>query len=127
MKSSRMVLVMTSALVALPLVAEAGRIDNRQYRQRKRVQQGEQSGEMTDKEAHRAKREQRKIETEKKEARSDGIVTPQERRDIRQDQNKASADIYRMKHNDQTRGAVNPPAPNATAPTAPSASAPIAQ
>ena len=37
-------------------------------------------------------------------AKVDGKVTPAERAKIRQDQNKASRDIYRLKHNKRTHG-----------------------
>jgi hypothetical protein len=37
-------------------------------------------------------------------AKADGKVTPAERAKLRRDQNKASRDIYRLKHNKRTQG-----------------------
>jgi hypothetical protein len=47
--------------------------------------------------------EQRKIAREKRAAKADGVITPAERAKIRHDQNKASRDIYRKKHNVRTQ------------------------
>ena len=58
---------------------------------------------MTTGETIKLEKEQREIQQEKKEAKSDGVVTREERNDIHQDQNRASRHIYRAKHNRRDR------------------------
>jgi len=78
-------------------------INQRQKNQQKRIGQGVRSGELTAKETIRLEKEQKEIQQEKKEAKSDGTVSKEERKDIHQDQNKASRHIYRAKHNRRDR------------------------
>lgn len=77
-------------------------INERQKNQRARIRQGVRSGELTKGEARNLRQEQKTIQAEKKMAKADGKVTPAERAQIRKDQNKASRDIYRKKHNNRT-------------------------
>ena len=77
-------------------------INERQKNQRARIRQGVRSGELTKGEAKNLRQEQKTIQAEKKIAKADGKVTPAEREQIRRDQNKASKDIYRRKHNNRT-------------------------
>ena len=86
------------AQVATPVVK------SRQVEQQERISQGVQSKELTRRETARLEREQRKIRIEKKVAKSDGTVTPKEKRFLKRQQNKASKDIYRQKHDGQERG-----------------------
>mgnify|MGYP003460283555 FL=1 len=58
--------------------------------QQKRIAHGVRNGELTRHETKQLTRQQRKIRQEKREARADGIVTPGERREIRQDTRKAN-------------------------------------
>jgi hypothetical protein len=74
-------------------------ITKRQVNQRARIRQGVKSGELTKGETAKLRQEQRDIRADKKMAKSDGKVTPAERRHITKEQNKASKDIYRLKHN----------------------------
>jgi hypothetical protein len=78
-------------------------VNQRQRNQRARIRQGVKSGELTKGEAKRLRQEQKTIRAEKQMAKSDGKVTPQERAKLRRDQNKASRDIYRLKHNNRTQ------------------------
>ncbi len=75
----------------------------RQKNQQKRIHQGVKSGELKAGEAARLEKEQKEIQQEKKEAKSDGTVTKDERKEIQKDQNKASKHIYRAKHNKRDR------------------------
>jgi hypothetical protein len=77
-------------------------INERQKNQRARIRQGVQSGELTKGEARKLRQEQKTIQAEKQMAKADGKVTPAERAQMRKDQNKASRDIYRLKHNNRT-------------------------
>jgi uncharacterized membrane protein YebE (DUF533 family) len=78
-------------------------INQRQHNQQKRTKQGVKSGELTRREARKVKAEQAAIQAEKRVAKADGVVTKRERRAIQRDQNKASKDIYRQKHDGQDR------------------------
>jgi hypothetical protein len=76
----------------------------RQVEQQERIAQGVNSKELTRHETARLEREQRKIQIEKKVAKADGTVTPKEKRFLKRQQNKASRDIYKQKHDGQERG-----------------------
>ncbi len=78
-------------------------INQRQVNQRARIRQGVKSGELTRGEGAKLRSEQRTIRAEKRIAKADGKVTSAERHQIRKDQNKASKDIYRLKHNHRVR------------------------
>jgi hypothetical protein len=58
---------------------------------------------LTAKETLRLEREQLRIQKEKKDARADGVVTKKERAKITLDQLRASAHIFRAKHNKKDR------------------------
>ena len=71
--------------------------------QQKRIAHGVQNGELTRAETRQLAREQRHIRHKKRIARADGVVTPGERREIRQDKRQASRHIARKKHNMRKR------------------------
>ena len=81
----------------------AGRIGNRQLRQNGRICQGVKSKELTMRETRILTHEQHRIQRTKKKALSDGVLVPKERARIETQQDKASRDIYRLKHNVRTR------------------------
>jgi hypothetical protein len=96
--------VIASAQTILPAPgARTPVITHRQQHQQKRIRQGIRSDELTRKEVIRLEKEQRAIQQEKKEARSDGTVTLDERRAITREQNQASRHIFRAKHNHRDR------------------------
>jgi hypothetical protein len=68
-----------------------------------RIRQGVRSGEITRGEAARLREGQRDIREEKREARADGVVTPGERREVRQEVRQQNRRIYRVKHNARDR------------------------
>lgn len=82
--------------------AKTPRITKKQIRQQARIKQGVKSGELTKRETIKLEKEQAKIRQDKQTAKSNGKVTPQERKKIRHEQRKASRNIHRLKHNDQT-------------------------
>ena len=92
---------LVTSLIAFVSSSEAARMDRRQRHQGARINQGVRSGNLTKEEAHGLRSEQRKIRREKREARADGVVTQEERKEIRQDQKAASQEIYQQKHDDQ--------------------------
>ncbi len=71
--------------------------------QHQRIRQGFKSGELTKAEAVNLRNDQKNIRHEAKEAKADGIVNKEERKDIRQDQKQESRKIFRKKHNRRDR------------------------
>jgi len=78
-------------------------VRKRQVNQQRRIGQGVRSGELKKGEVKKLEHEQREINQEKKEAKADGTVTAEERKDIHKEQNQASRHIYRAKHNRRDR------------------------
>ncbi|HKX27720.1 MAG TPA: hypothetical protein VJ302_08520 [Blastocatellia bacterium] len=111
MKMRKLFPILTAISLTLVLSAAAfaqerprtPRIRERQENQQQRIGQGVRSGELTSRETVRLEREQRGIQREKRAAKADGVVTRAERREIRHDQNRASRDVYRAKHNRRDR------------------------
>jgi hypothetical protein len=93
------------ALAASAASAQAGPIQERMQLQRERIAQGCRSGELTWGEAHRLRREERRIAWERGAfLANDGRLGPWERAHLRRDLNRESRAIYRLKHNDRERG-----------------------
>ena len=105
MKMNKLVTIVASLLVAGSVLAQTSTpaVDARQDNQKARIRQGVQSGELTRPEAAKLRAEQRAIQAEKKIAKADGVVTAAERRKLRHDQNRASTDIAKQKHDAQHR------------------------
>ena len=78
-------------------------VNQRQHNQRERIQQGVKSGELTRRETGRLVEEQRDVRQLERAYKSDGTLTGAERRDLQHEQNQASHDIYRQKHDEQDR------------------------
>src|SRR5438477_9961647 len=93
--------IVVAALVLSTTLAPAGVVHRRQKRQHARIQQGVRSGEVTPEEAAKLKAEQQTVQADREKAAADGKVTGKERRTIRPEQNQASRDILRKKHNRQ--------------------------
>jgi len=85
-------------LVALPVLAGAGPIEERQERQQDRIAEGIASGSLNPREAARLEAEQGAIGAEKQAFLRDGKLGPRERAKLRRDQNRASRRIYKEKH-----------------------------
>lgn len=109
--------VLVSAMPLLGQTAEAGQagpraghhhhrhgtINQRQHNQADRIKQGVRSGELTKSEARGVVKEQREIRQTERQYKSDGVLTRDERRDLRQQQNQASRHIYQEKHDGEKR------------------------
>jgi Skp family chaperone for outer membrane proteins len=113
MKSTITVAMMAAlALSAVVAQADAGtrdpRVNARQHNQRDRIQQGVRSGELTRRETRNVAEDQRDIRQLERAYKSDGQLTGAERVDLRHEQNQASREIYREKHDGQDRPAVAP-------------------
>jgi len=93
-------IVMTCFSINSAIAAETAK---RQIRQQKRIHQGIASGELTKGEVRRMERQQVKIQRAKQRAKSDGQVTVAERARLNARQDRSSARIYKMKHNDNAQ------------------------
>lgn len=96
---------LTLAAAVAPAFAgdRAPGVTHRQHHQKARIQEGVRSGELTKDEAKSLRAQQRAIRAEKREFKADGQLTRSERRELHRDQNEASRDIYREKHDDDKR------------------------
>ena len=82
----------------------AGRgIDGREHRQQYRIREGVRSGELTRRETERLEAQQARIRVDERFARADGHISPRERARLDREQDRASRDIYRQKHDRQDR------------------------
>ena len=101
MKPRIMIAAAAVALIGftVPNLVQAGPIKNREANQQKRIQQGVNSGELTGKETTRLEKEQGKIEADRQKALADGTMTKKEKAKLTREQDRASRDIYRLKHN----------------------------
>jgi hypothetical protein len=89
------------ALTLTASAANAGQVANREVRQRARIHQGVASGQLTPGETKFLRHEQHHVETARKHALADGRLGPKERARLGVAQDRASHDIYRLKHNDR--------------------------
>ena len=107
MKNSLFSLAVAVALLATTHAASAQTatpgLNARQANERARIHQGVASGELTRPEAARLRARETDIRQDKRAAKADGVITRDERQDIRKDENKASRAIYRQKHDGQGR------------------------
>lgn len=103
MKTS--IIAVLFAAAALPVAAQTAtpRVDARQASQEARIQQGAQSGALTNKEAARLERGQDKVQAMESRAKADGKVTPRERARLAKEQNKQSKKIAKQKHDKQRK------------------------
>ena len=95
-----------SLMLAAPLAAFAQSnatpgIDQRQANQERRIQQGVQSGSLTQPEAARLERGQDRLQAKENRAKADGVVTKQERVQLQRAENRQSERIYNQKHDRQ--------------------------
>ena len=92
--------------------AEAGvrdpRVNARQHNQQQRVRQGVRSGELTRRETRNLAEGQRDIRQLERAYKSDGQLTRAERVDLHHEQNQASRDIYKQKHDARDRPVATP-------------------
>jgi hypothetical protein len=90
------------ALSALAQTPSTPRIDKRQANQERRLEQGQTSGQLTEKEAARLEKGQARVQKMEDKALADGKVTKKERGRIEHAQDRQSRKIYRQRHDKQT-------------------------
>jgi hypothetical protein len=76
-------------------------VDQRQVNQQKRIDQGVQSGQLTQKEADRMSAQQQRIAEREEKMKADGVVTGKEKARLHRQQERASKNIYKQKHDRQ--------------------------
>lgn len=100
-------LAAAAALLLVATTAQAQtrtpRVTNRQNRQEARIYRGEANGSLTPREAARLQGREAGLQAEKRAMKADGVVTAQERQDLRRTENRDSRAIYRQKHDGQVR------------------------
>ena len=92
-------IILGSSFTLISAQTVTPKINQTQRKQQLRIHQGVKSGELTRRETRKLEYQQKAIQHGKRIVKADGVVTPRERRYIRSEQNKASRNIYRMKHN----------------------------
>ena len=98
-----LILMLAAALFGSVTVAQTvtPKATKRQVHQQQRIKEGVKSGELTKGEAARLEAQQGKIAVDKAKAKSDGVVTAKERAKLHREQDRASKNIYRKKHNEK--------------------------
>ena len=81
--------------------ATTPRVDQRQVNQEARIQQGVTSGSLTQRETMHLEKGQAHVQNMETKAKSDGVVTQQERHRLHHAQDVQSNRIYRQKHDRQ--------------------------
>jgi Tfp pilus assembly protein FimT len=100
----RLVTAAVLAVLAVPAFAQTSstpRIDQRQANQERRIEAGEKSGQLNQKEAARLEKGQARVQNMENKAVADGKVTAKERARIEKAQDRESRRIYREKHDKQ--------------------------
>lgn len=77
------------------------RIEQRQAKQERRIEQGEKSGALTQREANRLEKGQARVEGKEQKAAADGTITRKEAAGVQHAQNVESRRIARQKHDRQ--------------------------
>ena len=99
----------TKSLFAIAIICVLGigsadaQIRKTAKHQHTRIKQGVRTGELTKAETKNLAKDQREIRQDIKSAKADDVLTGDEKKDIRQDQNQASRKIYLKKHNKRDR------------------------
>lgn len=78
-------------------------IDRRQHQQQAQIRQGIRNGSLTRPEARHLMQEQRQIARLEQRYRADGVLTRDERRDLRGELQDANRHIYNQSHDDDRR------------------------
>jgi uncharacterized membrane protein YebE (DUF533 family) len=104
-KIKTILIVILSLFVTTTIIAQNKMpvVKKRQKHQMHRIAQGVKSGELTRKEAKELIQKEKEIQQMKKEAKSDGVVTKEERKEIHKELNQQSKEIYKQKHDAQRR------------------------
>lgn len=72
--------------------------------EKQKIKNGVVTGQLTKPEAIKLKNQTAALRTEKNIYKSDGVITPTERRDLKKDNRRLNANIFKQKHDRQKRG-----------------------
>ncbi len=100
----KLITVAVLSALSIPAFAQTTstpRIDQRQANQERRIEAGEESGQLNQKEAARLEKGQARVQKMENKAVADSKVTAKERRRIEKAQDRESRRIYREKHDRQ--------------------------
>jgi len=123
--SKKILTVAAFSMLALPAFAQttpvtpgqerADEVNQRVVNQDARIEQGEKSGQLTNKEATTLENRDNKIasQAQKDEAANGGKLTKKETAKLNKEENHTSKAIYKKKHNDKTQPGVTPATPAA--------------
>ena len=106
MKRIASLLIAAVFVLGVSAVAMAGPrgINQREYREQRRINQGVRSGELTRREASRLEANMARIRTDERFARmTGGGISPREHARLERELNRESRGIYRQKHDGQDR------------------------
>lgn len=95
--------ILTAVILMLVINTAAFSQNAKATTQHKRIVNGVKSGELTTAEKRKLGQQQKDIRSDKREAKADGVVTYEEKAEIKKDRRKASRTIYRKKHNPKDR------------------------
>lgn len=110
--SSILVLSMTAAradnaapTTPAPAARRQGQVNHRLRRQNRRIRRGVKSGQLTHAEAKDLRQHDRAIHSDEREMRKEngGKLTPQDKKQLNQELNQNSGNIYQEKHDAETR------------------------
>lgn len=96
-------LVLASTTAAFAFGPSTPEVDYRQFNQRYRIDRGIRDGSLTPSEARMLVEQQRRIQAYESYARSDGHISPEERRTLARMQNEASRNIFHQRHDYEHR------------------------
>ena len=88
------------------IIIAAGNVNAQPVTNRKdkaKIKQGVRSGELTKQETVALAHQQKEIRQDINAAKADGVVTKEERKDIKKEKNQTDRNIYRKKHNRRER------------------------
>lgn len=78
-------------------------VNQRQHYQQQRIHQGVKSGQLTGEEARGLRQQEKSLRQEERGFKSDGQLSKGERKDLHQDLNSLSKEIYQEKHDGEVR------------------------
>ena len=102
LKTIAAIAILSAASCAAAAQSASARPASTLQHDNKRIHQGVKSGQLTSTERARLKAQEAKLRQERKDYRVDG-VSAAERKDLRKDKKRFSKNIYRQKHDGQTR------------------------
>ena len=96
-------ILIATILLGVGINSANAQLRHRSQIQKQRIKQGVRNGELTRAETANLVHDRKEIRQDVRLARSDGKVTPGERRIIKKEVNHESRKIYRKKHNKRNR------------------------